>query len=145
MDLDLDIEISSKFYYQLCAFEHEKKFYSEYCLLWFSASYRPDLYLFEIKFSKINIKSINCFLGAAAQQISQAGDKCSRHYVCPPEYLRLSQNCYYFSKNKTTWQDAFFTCQDLHGKFAIIRNSYQDKMLRNFLSKISIGTVTYSL
>ncbi|KAF5269208.1 hypothetical protein FQR65_LT02509 [Abscondita terminalis] len=77
-------------------------------------------------------------IGVSAQTVSQAGDKCSRQYVCPPEYLKLNQHCYYFSKNKTTWQDAFFTCQDLRGKFAIIKHVNQDKMLRNFLNKISI-------
>lgn len=78
-------------------------------------------------------------IGVSAQTISQAGDKCSRQYICPPEYLKLNQYCYYFSKNKTTWQDAFFTCQDLHGKFAIVKHVNQDKMLRNFLNKISMS------
>ena len=77
-------------------------------------------------------------IGVSAQTVSQAGDKCSRQYICPPEYLKLNQHCYFFSKNKTTWQDAFFTCQDLQGKFAIIKHVNQDKMLRNFLNKISM-------
>ncbi|KAK4879118.1 hypothetical protein RN001_007264 [Aquatica leii] len=77
-------------------------------------------------------------IGVSAQTVSQAGDKCSRQYVCPPEYLKLNQHCYYFSKNKTTWQDAFFACQDLRGKFAIIKHVNQDKMIRSFLNKISI-------
>ncbi|KAF5296774.1 hypothetical protein FQA39_LY12292 [Lamprigera yunnana] len=79
-----------------------------------------------------------CGPGVSAQTVSQAGDKCSRQYVCPPEYLKLNQHCYYFSKNKATWQNAFFTCQDLHGKFAIIKHVNQDKMMRNFLTKISV-------
>lgn len=82
---------------------------------------------------------------ANAQQlhVQQGHDKCSRHYVCPPEFLRLSQNCYYFSKDRSSWQDAYFSCRDRHGKLAMLRSPYEDKMLRTFLNKVSLGNNYY--
>lgn len=62
-----------------------------------------------------------------------------RSYVCPPNFVRLSHRCYYFSKDPATWQDAFFQCRDLHSNLAIIRNANQDKLIRKTLSKKTLG------
>ncbi|KAJ3656309.1 hypothetical protein Zmor_015395 [Zophobas morio] len=58
-----------------------------------------------------------------------------RSYVCPPNFIRLSHRCYYFSKEAATWQDAYFQCRDLHSNLAIIKTPNQDKLIRRTLSK----------
>ncbi|RZB40372.1 uncharacterized protein BDFB_007250, partial [Asbolus verrucosus] len=62
-----------------------------------------------------------------------------RSYVCPPNFVRLSHRCYYFSKEPATWQDAYFQCRDLHSNLAIIRNSNQDKLIRRTLNRKTLA------
>ncbi|XP_066258202.1 uncharacterized protein [Euwallacea similis] len=59
-------------------------------------------------------------------------------YACPPNFIRLSHRCYYFSTEKATWQDAFFQCHSMNSNLAIIRNSNQDKVIKRALSRRTI-------
>lgn len=56
-------------------------------------------------------------------------------YVCPPKFIRLSHRCYFFSKEKATWDEAYFQCQSMHSNLAIIKNRNQDKLIRKTLSR----------
>lgn len=61
-----------------------------------------------------------------------------RSYACPPKFIRLSHRCYFFSKEKTTWQEAYFQCQSMHSNLAIIKNINQEKLIRKTLSRSSL-------
>ncbi|ERL85484.1 hypothetical protein D910_02903, partial [Dendroctonus ponderosae] len=61
-----------------------------------------------------------------------------RSYVCPPNFIRLSHKCYFFSKEKLTFHDAFFKCRSLHSNLAIIKNSNQDKHIKKTLSSRTV-------
>ncbi|CAG9771469.1 unnamed protein product [Ceutorhynchus assimilis] len=61
--------------------------------------------------------------------------KAAKNYGCPSNFIRLSHRCYFFSKEKATWQDAFYQCHSMHSSLAIIRNSNQDKLIKKTLSK----------
>ncbi|GJQ67277.1 putative C-type lectin [Trypoxylus dichotomus] len=60
-----------------------------------------------------------------------------RTYVCPPDFIRLGNKCYFFSNTSVKWDDAFFNCNDMHSTLAIIRSKYQHKLLRNVLTSNS--------
>lgn len=60
------------------------------------------------------------------------------YYVCPPNFVRLGNKCYYFSNETATWQDAYFHCKDFRSNLAIIKSSHQNKILRTALNKEGI-------
>jgi len=62
----------------------------------------------------------------------------SRSYVCPPNFLRLSYKCYYFSNTTADWLQAYWKCKDMHSNLVTIRNPNQDKILRRTLDKNSL-------
>lgn len=58
-----------------------------------------------------------------------------QYYVCPPDFERISSNCYYFSRHMATWQNALYDCIDRHSELAILQNPAEDKKLRGQLNK----------
>lgn len=62
-----------------------------------------------------------------------------RSYVCPPNFVRLSHKCYFFSSYMATFQDAYWKCRDLHSNLAIIKNANQDKLIKQTLYRDSLG------
>lgn len=62
-----------------------------------------------------------------------------KSYVCPPKFIRQGHRCYFFSKNSASWQEAYFACRDMRSNLAIIRNPYQDKLIKNFLNSKGLG------
>ncbi|XP_053683242.1 uncharacterized protein LOC128733582 isoform X2 [Sabethes cyaneus] len=65
------------------------------------------------------------------EQIS--GRRFKRMYaLCPPQFFRIGNECYFISKNKQNWLDAHFECKDRNSKLAEPLK-YDDKNLRKFL------------
>ncbi|XP_049546546.1 uncharacterized protein LOC125957713 isoform X2 [Anopheles darlingi] len=54
--------------------------------------------------------------------------------MCPPSFIRIGNECYYISKNKLNWLDAYFECKDRNAKLAEPMK-YEDKHLRRHLQK----------
>ena len=52
--------------------------------------------------------------------------------VCPPEFQRIGNECYYLSKEKETYMEAHFKCVDRDSKLAE-PFKFEDKRLRKFL------------
>ncbi|CAH0556482.1 unnamed protein product [Brassicogethes aeneus] len=79
---------------------------------------------------------MNCLIFLTFLTLCRAQTKIleKRSYVCPPYFMRLSHRCYYFSKIKATWNDAYYNCKDLHGNLAIIKNKYQSKLITKTLN-----------
>ncbi|XP_058055035.1 uncharacterized protein LOC131206485 isoform X2 [Anopheles bellator] len=83
-------------------------------------------------------------LAALAVQDSQAQQRQSparsalrykRMFVmCPPDFIRIGNECYFISKNKLNWLDAYFECKDRNAKLAEPMK-YEDKHLRRHLQK----------
>lgn len=84
---------------------------------------------------RLVISSIVLLLTALAVSSAPSVLPNNKSYVCPPNFIRLSHRCYFFSKQKATWQEAYFQCQSLHSNLAIIKNSNQDKLIRKTLSR----------
>lgn len=57
-----------------------------------------------------------------------------KNQSCPSNFVRLSHRCYFFSKEKATWQDAFFQCHSMKSNLAIIKNRNQDKLINRVLT-----------
>uniref|UniRef100_A0A182QL52 C-type lectin domain-containing protein n=1 Tax=Anopheles farauti TaxID=69004 RepID=A0A182QL52_9DIPT len=58
-----------------------------------------------------------------------------RMYVmCPPNFKRIGNECYYISPNKLNWLDAYFECKDANSKLAEPMK-YEDKHIRKYLLK----------
>ncbi|XP_025836657.1 uncharacterized protein LOC108735988 [Agrilus planipennis] len=66
-------------------------------------------------------------------------DKCSQMYVCPPNFLRINQNCYYFSTEAVPWRTAFDDCIKLKGTLAMIRNINQDNNIKGLLKRVPLA------
>ncbi|KAJ0179688.1 hypothetical protein K1T71_004279 [Dendrolimus kikuchii] len=58
-------------------------------------------------------------------------------YVCPSEFIRLGQRCYYFSEQAATWQGAFLACKDKDSNLTVPLR-WEDRNLRNYLNKPEI-------
>ncbi|XP_017769328.1 PREDICTED: uncharacterized protein LOC108557357 [Nicrophorus vespilloides] len=58
-----------------------------------------------------------------------------KSYACPPNFMRLSYKCYYFSNYTATWQDAYWKCSELRSNIATIKNGNQDKVVRRTLDQ----------
>lgn len=76
---------------------------------------------------------------AGANELAKPTSKAQpkRTYVCPPDFVRLGNKCYFFSNTSVKWDDAFFNCNDMHSTLAIIRSKYQHKLLKNLLTNNS--------
>nr|WIM01416.1 C-type lectin domain containing 46kDa protein [Limnephilus flavicornis] len=57
----------------------------------------------------------------------------SMYYVCPPDFIRLGNSCYYFSPVKATWQDAHFACKDRESNLTSPQR-WEDRKLREYLN-----------
>ncbi|KAL0269698.1 UNVERIFIED_CONTAM: hypothetical protein PYX00_007338 [Menopon gallinae] len=58
----------------------------------------------------------------------------ARKNGCPPEFVRVSGSCYFFSTTPETWHDAHFECRDRNANLAVVQKKWQDKNLRFYLN-----------
>lgn len=66
-------------------------------------------------------------------------------YACKPNTFMIGKKCYYFSKEPSTWNDAFFACKENGDKLAILRNKKQEFKIREFLTDQFVGKQFYSI
>lgn len=52
--------------------------------------------------------------------------------LCPPEFLKIGNECYFISKKKESWLDAHFDCKDRNSKLAEPLK-FADRRLRKYL------------
>lgn len=52
--------------------------------------------------------------------------------LCPPDFLKIGNECYFMSKSKESWLDAHFECKDRNSKLAEPLK-FADRRLRKFL------------
>ncbi|XP_018006861.1 collectin-12 [Hyalella azteca] len=55
-------------------------------------------------------------------------------YACPPDFLRLGNGCYYFSKEMATWTIAHFECRAKDSQLMAIETAWEDGLMRRHLS-----------
>lgn len=48
--------------------------------------------------------------------------------------MSIGNQCYLFSKEKATWADAHFNCEQINAKLAVVKSKAQDQKLRIFLN-----------
>ena len=58
--------------------------------------------------------------------------------LCPPQFQRIWNECYYMSKEKANWLDAQFKCQDMDSKLAE-PNKVDDRRLRKYFHGVAHG------
>ncbi|KAF2361047.1 C-type lectin fold [Trinorchestia longiramus] len=56
-------------------------------------------------------------------------------YECPPQFLRLGNGCYYFSKRMETWTMAHFECRTRDSQLAVMDSAWEDRVIRGHLSR----------
>jgi len=59
-------------------------------------------------------------------------------YVCPPEFLKLGNGCYYVSKALGSWQWAHFECRERDSQLAALGSQWEDSVLRGYLNRPTI-------
>lgn len=52
--------------------------------------------------------------------------------LCPPEFTKIGNDCYYLSMSKENWLDAHFECKDRNSKLAEPLK-FADRRLRKYL------------
>ena len=52
--------------------------------------------------------------------------------MCPPKFVRIGNECYYFSKDQVNWLDAHFECKDRNSRLAELMK-FEDRRLRKYL------------
>lgn len=52
--------------------------------------------------------------------------------LCPPDFIKIGNDCYYLSTNKENWLDAHFDCKDRNSKLAEPLK-FGDRRLRKYL------------
>ncbi|GLH14491.1 Putative CTL6 [Gryllus bimaculatus] len=58
-----------------------------------------------------------------------------RKYLCPADFVRHGNSCYYFSVHMATWFDAHFACKDRKSELAILDKGWEDRNMRTYLNK----------
>ncbi|XP_065582678.1 lithostathine-1-beta-like [Artemia franciscana] len=58
-----------------------------------------------------------------------------RRYICPPEFVRLGNGCYYLSSHISTWQDAHFSCKERNSTLLSLDTKWKDRTMRNYLNR----------
>lgn len=61
-----------------------------------------------------------------------------KRFICPKNFIRVGKKCYSLSRDKETWSNAYYNCQDIKSELAVFKNMKQDKKLRNKLRKLDI-------
>ncbi|CAL4147804.1 unnamed protein product, partial [Meganyctiphanes norvegica] len=56
-------------------------------------------------------------------------------YMCPPNFLRLGNGCYYFGSEMATWHDAHFACRDRDSQLITLETQWEDLTIRHYLNK----------
>lgn len=58
-----------------------------------------------------------------------------KDYICPPNFVRNGNSCYYFSTHLATWQEAHFECKDKGSELARMEKGWEDRNMRSYLNK----------
>lgn len=58
--------------------------------------------------------------------------------LCPPEFTKIGNDCYYLSTKKESWLDAHFECKDRNSKLAEPLK-FADRRLRKYLKNRDQG------
>lgn len=60
-----------------------------------------------------------------------------KYAMCPPDFRRIGNVCYFISDNRTNWLDAHFECRDRKSQLAepIKR---EDRYLRKYMNHLSV-------
>lgn len=58
--------------------------------------------------------------------------------LCPPEFTKIGNDCYYLSAKKESWLDAHFECKDRNSKLAEPLK-FADRRLRKYLKNRDQG------
>lgn len=66
-----------------------------------------------------------------------------QRYLCPPEFLRLGNSCYYLSIEMATWHAAHFACRDRGSQLAALETQWEDTTIRNYIRKPEFGMILY--
>lgn len=53
--------------------------------------------------------------------------------MCPPDFIKIGNECYYMSAKKESWLDAHFECKDRNSKLAEPLK-FADKKIRKYLT-----------
>jgi len=56
-------------------------------------------------------------------------------YICPADFVRLGNGCYFFSSHISSWQNAHFACRDMGAQLASLDSRWEDTTIRTYLSK----------
>ncbi|XP_069686437.1 snaclec coagulation factor X-activating enzyme light chain 1-like [Periplaneta americana] len=56
-------------------------------------------------------------------------------YVCPSDFVRNGNSCYFFSTHMAAWQEAHFACQDKGSDLARLEKAWEDRNMRSYLNK----------
>lgn len=55
--------------------------------------------------------------------------------LCPPNFFRIGNECYFISKDRVNWLDAHFECKDRNSRLAEPFKQ-EDKFLRKYLNNL---------
>jgi len=76
------------------------------------------------------------------QQIKDSAEsESSYNNICPTDFMRLGNGCYYISKNMGPWQWAHFECRARDSQLAVIDTAWEDSTLRAYLNNQDIAQV----
>lgn len=64
--------------------------------------------------------------------------------VCPPQYERIGNGCYYVSQEKVNWLDAQFKCLDRDGRLAEPNKADDRRLRKHFLAATAKSKLTFS-
>ena len=64
-----------------------------------------------------------------------------KDYICPPNFVRNGNSCYYFSTHIATWQEAHFECKDKGSELARLEKGWEDRNMRSYLNRPELGKI----
>ena len=65
-------------------------------------------------------------------------------YLCPADFVRLGNGCYYFSSHIASWQNAHFSCRDLGAQMVSLDSRWEDSTIRSYLTRPEFGKFSSS-
>ncbi|KAI4466230.1 c-type lectin domain-containing protein [Holotrichia oblita] len=70
----------------------------------------------------------------------QKPKKPRKRFTCPEDQILAGRKCYILSKDKETWNNAYYKCQDMKSELAIFNNTKQDQRLRIKINRFQRNT-----
>lgn len=86
-------------------------------------------FFFNLKINKVFLFPALCLVS-----LSEAVRTKRMYVMCPPNFIKIGNECYYFSTDQLSWLEAHFECKDKDSRLAE-PIKHEDRKVRRYLMR----------